>query len=316
MARPKKKQPNRKRAAPRKKPARRRRARLSWPTISLPKVGAWLNRAVLAVIALGTFGAIAFGYGPLRDRVGGLRADPLVVVFEWPAMARDASRTWLNIEEQDRLRDIALAHLSPDPFDAQSLAQTRAALDRTGWFRVAPTVRRRAGGVVEISGAWRAPAAVVRVGPSDYLVSEDGALLPVRYPAGGAGAFPVIINTYTGPPRLADGSTGFGVVWPGGDVRAAIGLWAYLRGSPRAGEIAALDASRYVSKGLLTIRTRSGGRIVWGGAPGAGVPGEAADAIKRERFERLFDDPALLASGRPPVEIYTRLVLIDETARP
>lgn len=296
-----------------KSTARAKRFRL--PTVSFADAWPWVNRVFLGVIVLGAVVGVVFGVAPLQERVGRLRADPLVVEIAWPLIAGDPERTWLNIEEQDRLRDLALAHLAADPFDFASLEETQAALFGAGWLREPPRIVRKPGGVIEIQGVWRMPVAVVRSGEWERLVSRDGALLPVRYPIGGSGELPIITGAFTGPPRKADGSEAFGAVWPGGDIPAAIALFDYLRQSDRYSKVVSIDASRYVTKGLLTIVTTNGGRIVWGAAPGQGAPGEVRDAVKLTRFEKLFADATWLGADRPPVEINTSLVLIDESAR-
>ncbi|RMH23730.1 MAG: hypothetical protein D6693_10780 [Planctomycetota bacterium] len=293
-----------------------RTARIAGAVDALRSVWAWANRLALPLVVVLMVASSALAYGPLRRRVGAVRADPVRVVIRWPAVAGDVSGTWLPADEQDRLRRIALAGLTPDPFDTTALAETREALARTGWFKTPPTLRRRPAGVVEVRGDWRAPAAVVRTGSWDRLVADDGALLPLRYPEGGAGDLPVIVRPYAAAPRRPDGAEGFGLIWPGGDVPAAIRLHRFLRSSPHAARIAAIDVSRYVPEGELVVVMDTGGRIVWGSAPGAGRPGEASDEIKRQRFERVAGDPSLVAGDRPPVEIHTRYVLIDESASP
>lgn len=307
----------------RKKSIRKKRAarasvgeRFHLPTLSMSQASTWVSRALIGVVALSAVGGAVFGIAPLKQRVAQLRTDPLVVIFDWPPLADDAASTWMSVQEQDRLRSIVLAHVTPDPFDRSSLVASRTALSDTGWFTTPPVVGRSPGGLIEISGPWRALAAVVRRDGWDWLVSRDGALLPVRYPIGAAGALPVIVGVYAGGPTRSDGSPAFGSPWAGGDVPAAISLFDMLRTSERMNEVAHIDVSGYVPNGLLTIVTQGGARIVWGSSPGSAAPGEVPDAVKLERFDRLFADPTWIGQGRPPIEIHTAQVLIDESARP
>lgn len=288
------------------------------PALSLSQMSMWTSRALLGGVALGAVGGAVFGIAPLRNRVAHLRTDPLVVTFDWPRLAGagNADSTWMNVQERDRLGSIALAHLTPDPFDRESLVAAQVALTNTGWFAESPTVRRQPGGLIEISGDWRTPAAVVRRDGWEWLVSRDGTLLPVRYPIGAAGALPVIVGVYAGEPRRSDGSPALGAVWAGGDAPAAISLFDILRQSEHMNEVAHIDVSGYVRDGLLTIVTQDEARIVWGSPPGSEAPGEVPDAVKLERFDRLFADPTWIGQGRPPIEIHTAQVLIDESARP
>ncbi len=286
------------------------------PSFSLGTAGRWVNRSLFGALIIGGLAGVAFGLGPLKNRVGEIRADPLMLEFNWPKLSGGKTDgTWLNAAEQDRIRAVAHANLTTDPFDLESLERTQVALFETGWFKTAPTLQRKPGGVVDVHGAWRSPAAVARYSGWDHLVARDGSLLPVRYPIGAADSLPIILNTYTGPPRARDGGLGYGLSWPGGDIPAAIKLFDLLRTkSGRYGSVQSIDVSRYVSEGLLTIITTNGGRIVWGAAPGAGAPGEVTDSAKLERFENLFADPSWLGANRPPVEIHTSVVLIDESA--
>ncbi len=288
-------------------------SRLRPPRVSLRTAALWLNRGVFAVIVVAAVAGVAFGYSPLRERVGAIRTDPLRVTIDWPT---SPGGTWLPIEEQDRLGAIARANLTADPFDIASLDATSAAFAATGWFGGPPTVRRRPGGEVEISGAWRTPAAVVRHGGADHLVASDGALLPMRYAPGTARGMPVIVEPYTGPPTRSGGVPGLGLIWVGGDVTAALGLIEYLRRSPAAASIEAVDVSRYVSENLLVLRMSWGGRVVWGAPPGAGAPGEVADDFKRTRLEQIAREPTLARPEKGAVEIHSRFVLVDETASP
>lgn len=285
------------------------------PSFSFGQAARWLNRSIFGLIVIGGIAGVALGVGPLQERVGALRSDPLVVRFEWPLIS-GSKGTWLNEAEQTRLHSIAMAHLTPNPFDRAALVETRDALAATGWFITPPTIQRKPGGVVEIVGMWRKPAAVVRHGRWEHLVSRDGALLPLRYPIGGSGNLPLILNPFTAPPQRTDGGPGVGLPWAGGDIPAAISLFDLLRTSDRYADVAAIDVRRYVRDGLLTIVTTNGGRVVWGAAPGAGAPGEVSERVKLERFERLFADSSWLGESRPPIEIHTSVVLIDESARP
>lgn len=288
-------------------------ARLRASGVSLGSAGKWLNRGVFAAVALAAVGGLAFGYASLREQVGGLRADPLRVTIIWPA---SAGGTWMPIEEQDRLGAIARANLTADPFDFASLDSTSAAFASTGWFSRTPTVRRKPGGEIEISGAWRTPTAVVRHGGADHLVASDGALLPMRYAVGSAAGMPVIVEPYTGPPTRQGENPGLGLVWVGGDVPAALALIGLLRDSPAWASIEAVDVSRYVSENVLVLRMSWGGRIVWGAPPGADAPGEKDDTVKLSRLEQIVRDPTLARPDKGAVEIHTHFVLIDETARP
>jgi hypothetical protein len=101
--------------------------------------------------------------------------------------------------------------VTDDPLSGESLAQIGAALGATGWFEGAAVVRRayrNNRSVIDVSGTWRVPVAVVRYDDLDYLVSKDGRLLPARYSPGASG-MPVVIGVPHPPPgQSRDGRSG------------------------------------------------------------------------------------------------------------
>jgi len=290
---------------------------------SIAGVATWLNRGLLAAIVIAAGVGLAFGYAPLRERVAEARSDPIVIEFEWPALASppasdDAEeagpRTWLPAHERDRLTELVAAMVSQDPFDQASLARARAALDATGWFAEPPRVVRRPGGTVRVSGEWRLPAAVVRRSEWDYLVSSGGRLLPIRYATGAAAGVPVIAHTFSGPPIDETGAPAYGESWSGGDVHASLSLIRLLEDRAGWSEIAYVDASDYVRRGSLSLVTHDGGVLIWGAPPGAEAPGEVSDATKAERVGRVLSNPAWNNAQRPPVDLSLPQLLIDRSA--
>jgi len=296
--------------------------RLRLPRVSGQALRVWTNRLFLAAVVIGSGVGAALGLAPLKQRVAELRADPLVVKFDWPAMradgasasetsVNDSPRTWLPLGERRRLVELVSSAAALDPFDVESLDRARGALTATGWFHEPPRLRRATGGVLEVSGRWRRPGAVVRAGQWDYLVSQEGRLLSLRYKPGQAGPLRVILNTFSGPPIDERGRLRFGSTWSGGDVEAALATLALLRRSPAWDRIAAIDASAFLDEGSLTIVTQSGGRIVWGAPPGAEAPGEVGDQTKLDRVAQALDNPAWKNADRPRVHINMPKMLID-----
>ncbi|TVQ32666.1 MAG: hypothetical protein EA376_04695 [Phycisphaeraceae bacterium] len=274
-----------------------------------------------AALVIGALGGAVLGYAPLKERVGALRADPLVVKFEWPPLAGhkragDVSppATWLPEGERWRLEQAVRATVSPDPFDLESLDRARATLLATGWFANELELQRRPGGVIDVRGVWRTPAAVVRWEGADRLVSRDGRLLRLTYPPGEAGSLRIITGTWAGPPPSERGGLDYGATWLGGDVQAAIKLLETIRATSAWPHVSGVDVSAYLNRGRLAIITRDGARLVWGASPGEAAPGEQPDDVKLARLTTLIDDPAWINAGRPNADLYTPYVLIDETA--
>lgn len=281
----------------------------------------WPGRAGTAIFIVVLVGAVLVGVGPMKDRVGDLRADPLDVVFAWPALAGaslaapDAPTTWMPEDERWRLEQIVRISVSLDPFDSDSLQLAQQELAATGWFAHGPIVRRRAHGLIEVTGPWRGPAAVVRTGSQDLLISADARLLPITYRAGAAGTLPVILGVWGGPPANAENAPAHGARWIGDDLAAALRLLGALRTSAAFDKVQAIDAEDFDREQRLTIITTHGARVVWGHPPGTEADGEPTDDVKLARFESLLSDVGWIHAGRPLARLYTPYVLIDETAR-
>jgi len=283
----------------------------------LPILAARPTRLFLAITALFSGLAIAGALveEPLQARVAALRADPVTVEIDFPPLASDASGTWLPEAEQWRLRQIVLATVALDPFDHDSLMNARDELDAAGWFAEPPTLRRLPKNVITVEGAWRRPAAVVRAGGRDRLVSTEGRLLPLAYAPGEATGLKVIQNAWADPPRWDSGGLAYGSRWMGGDVQAAVRLLETLRNTPAWPHVAGVDVSSFLDRNRLTILIEGGGRLIWGAPPSETPPGEQPAQVKLRRLIELVESPAWIGAGRPTAELYTPFVYIDETAR-
>jgi hypothetical protein len=272
--------------------------------------GRLAGAAMLTIIGA----SAALGVGPLRDHVGATRADPLDARFHWPLTSGE-TQTWLPESIKRNLIETVTLRLSPDPFDADSLDEAQWALRQSGWFPApGPTLTRKPGGVVEITGPWRAPAAVVRVGSVEHLVASRGELLPPEYRAGTAWPIRVIEGPWAGPPTDSAGIRRPGEAWVGGDVQAGLDLLALLRIGGGWAHVAGIDVSGFLEDNMLVIRTTEGAEIAWGGSPGSNTPGEQPDAEKLRRFTALLSNSAWVNAGRPRVDLYTPYVYFDESA--
>lgn len=258
-----------------------------------------LAHMTLALVWVGIVVAAAVGAAPLRDRVSDLRAAPVVANIEYPPIAGsdDPAATWLPASERRRLEHLVTQTVSDDVFDRESLERLRAIFAASGWFSGPVEIRRFAENVVRVRGDWRTPFAAVRVNDRDHLVSPRGELLPLAYPAGGAGpTIPVITGARFGPPENQARGFAYGERWKGGDVPSAIALLVELRRafSPTPQimrQIAGVDCAAFGGREGLAIITDQGTRIVWGSAPGEERPGEAR---AQEKLARLVD-----LAGRP-----------------
>lgn len=270
------------------------------------------------LVLLGMVGGWVVGREALERHVASLTARAGDVRFNWPiALApgqkKPASpQTWLPPALQRDLARIAAAEIGADPFDQASLERARQALLATGWFAGIPSVKRTAGGHVDITANWRLPAAVVQHRGREYLVAVGGEVLrlPSRTPVQ-KGSMPVITGPRTPPPSDTRGIL-YGVPWPGGDVVAAIELLRHLRQIPEYTRLAGVDLASFADSGHLTLITDSGAKIVWGSALSELGPGEVPADTRRARLRDIlqtrFDQSQRL------IEIYTPVVLVDKTA--
>lgn len=277
-------------------------------------------RAMIVTLMVVVFGSLAvavvFGTGRLEARVAGrLAAEGSRIVFEWPAVPADtAGRTWMPADFQAHLTERAYSALGSDdaPLSGAPLERVGVALERTGWFVGRPVVRREPGGVIGVDGRWRIPAAVVRHGGLDYLVSAEGELLPGIYGVG-TSQYRVIHGVTLDPPRRA-GEIACGTPWPGPEVRAAVRLLTLVSGRPWWNQVRAIDAAEYSARRRLVIITDQDARIAWGAAPGEAVPGEQSDEVKLQRLDVLAQRHGRIDAGKAAIEIFGPITLVDDSA--
>jgi hypothetical protein len=258
------------------------------------------------LILLAIIVGLAVGRHAMVREAARLKTGPVELAFEWPPLAvtpggvhhlaiDGVPNTWLDVKSRNTLERLALTHLTPDPFDNESLKATQEALMATGWFDTRCTVTREPSGVVRITGEWREPVAAVRFAERDYVVAARGERLPADYPADGSG-LKVLVGPNKQPP-------GLGSPWLGGDVQAGLTLLTFLYSTPFVHQVAAIDISEYNSRKRLLIVTDRGSTIVWGGEPGQFHAGQARDDIKRSRLLQLFRDSGRIDKGQDIVNV-------------
>ena len=255
------------------------------------------------------------GFGPLRERVGEIRSEPIRVAFAWPGAGDEA--TWVPASVRDHLEQLAVAGLSMDPFDGASLARARDDLLASGWFREVHAVRRVAGGVVEIDAEFRTPAAVVRRSGREYLIGLDTA--PMRLPAGTAAPERLyrILDPRAEPPQDPDdGSIAYGEPWHFDDVAQGVDLLERVTADlgARSDAIVAVDLAPLRTSGRLELVTNAGCRLVWGAPLDQPNAGEARVARKIEHLRHILDPARRLDRGRRSMDVFTEYVTVDNTA--
>ncbi|MCA9293512.1 MAG: hypothetical protein KDA20_06840 [Phycisphaerales bacterium] len=288
----------------------------AWDGVSLG-LGAAMSNATRLIIAA-TVLAIAIGWmtglTPLKHAVAAQQADPIKVVFVWPAS--NAAAQGIAPAVRADLEQRVLGAVTVDPFDRGSLERARAALEASGWFRGSPIVRRRPGGVIQVRGAWRTPAAVVVHGSAEYLVDQDGA--PLCLPIGGKPGAKLyrIEHPWSGPPER-EGAIAYGEAWVGGDVQMAIELLKTIATkSSVASQIRAVDLSNCLGSGSNELRlvTQRGATLVWGAPPSAPAMGEVPTARKLEHLALVLSGTVRLDRPGAPINLHLPVIEIDQSA--
>lgn len=286
--------------------------------------------ATMTVLLIGGIGAGAmFGMKPLENaaiKIQGSR--PTTVRIAWPPaggagetvteVSDGAAPTWLAEQFQQEL--LARAHnalfsqSTRDTFSDDTLKAVGDSMATSGWFDSPPTVVRRPTGVIQVSGKWRIPACVVRIGAKDVLVSWDAKLMPPQYAPGQSG-LTVIQGLTAVAPRSASGELNYLAKWPDEDLPAALELLALLVKQPWYGQVAAIDVAGYHKTRSLQIVTKKSGRIAWGGRPSDPKPGETTTAGKIATLDRLNAATRSIDANRPAIEVFgTQPLEIDMSA--
>lgn len=267
--------------------------------------------AGLAIVGLVV--AWVLGLGPLQERVAAQQSDPIDVRFAWPA-TRASRQTWVPPSVRADLSQIVLASVRMDPFDVVSLEEADARLRDTGWFLDVGEVRREPGGIVEIDGRWRTPAAVVSFEGREYLVGVDTAVMRMPPDAEAPRGMFRIMDPLADAPR--DPETGrllYGHPWHFDDVKHAIALLELVARMPEADAIVGVDLSEYPRRGRLSLVTDAGCSLVWGSPVGESAPGEVGTERKMAHLGAILDPARRLDRGQRRIEVFTERVFIDRT---
>lgn len=262
-----------------------------------------ISGAMVVAVCVG----LTLAYQPLQSKAATLNATQPQVQFDWPPLRSEVSsaphapgeppRTWVNSDIRADLEKLALGNLGTDPFDRDALARARTALNATGWFQQDLKLRRDQSGLVHIAGSWRIPAAAVRSGGKDIIVSAQGERLPVDYRPDTSG-FRVIVGARSGPPEFGQG-------WLGGDVQAGLRLLTKLStlDDRSYSQIAAIDVTDYSVNRTLVIITELGNRIIWGGPVEDFSPGQAQPSVKLARLVQLQREHGRVDAGRAAIDV-------------
>ncbi len=281
------------------------------------------RRVMTAAATTAVFGTLAVGVliGVPRLQQGLAvkgAAEQVRVAFDWPGVSGGAAgagnSTWLPPEARDELMAAACMEVerNPDPFSPATLRRVAETAQASGWFERVRAVRREAGGIVRVDGAWRVPVGVVRREGTDYLLALGGEVLPLSFPKGTSG-FKAITGAQLDPAK-AGGHIAPGVVWPGADVKAGLELMALISTKPWHNQVVAVDVSEYLTNKQLSLITTRRGRVVWGGGPSDVIPGQVSTQAKLLRLDALYQQHQMIDAGHRSVWVSGPVTTVDDSA--
>ncbi|MGP1272796.1 MAG: hypothetical protein ACTS22_05640 [Phycisphaerales bacterium] len=225
---------------------------------------------------------------------------------------------------QLRLDDEAQAIVAREggPLSVRVLDELGVWMRGTGWAREVRRVARTRSGAISIEVSWHQPAAVVRQGAREHVLSADGRRLPLAWPAG-TSAMPAITGAEHATPAA---DVPAGDRWPDAEVQAGVDLLTVLHRElgddenigPRGfDQVRAIDVSKYRTLQQLVILTDRDTRIVWGRAPGDPVQDIVSTAQKLSRLANLRNHPDYgrrIDAGMAYLDLSSGPILVDQRA--
>lgn len=267
------------------------------------------RRRVLAIVALGVVGMLAFG-----GQAAWKLAAPLIVNRERYLLRAEAISItpppeWIAADVRGQVvhnagLDGRLSVLDPGFFQAVSNA-----FALHPWVKSVDQIEKRQGPAVQVALTYREPIAVI-----DMPDGSAGKLLPVDERGVHLPAEDVPLIRRERLPRLTNitGLPPEGQTWddgrvPGG-VQIAMGLadvWEawHLQEIAPSTRLEVRDGRQYFT---YTIRTRGGTFINWGAAPLAGAPGEDEFPVKRARLKECVEKYGPLNTVEAPGTVNVR----------
>lgn len=264
-------------------------------------VGVAMTAAAVVVLAGGALGLTKVN----AAAANAMSTETLSIEIEWPQIEATPGSTWLPASEKARLLGLAeLAARGGSPLSAEPLAEISRALQAEGWFTGEPSVRRGASGLIRVEGAWRIPAAVIRTGNRERLVSWEGVPLPLEYSSGASRV------RYLAEPSVPSIAPGFApdAPWPGSDIADGLALLDVLDDDPALiAQVHGLDLN---SGSHIEIVTDRGTRVRWGLGPKRFQPGERTTGEKLTRLRYLLEQTGRIDGNAKLIEIDGPQVLI------
>ena len=201
---------------------------------------------------------------------------------------------WLDQRRHEELRTaVASAVGDGSSVDPKRLADARAALLQTGWFKDIRQVSLEGVGGFAVDAEFRTPFALVLYNGLEHLIDSDGCRMPAHWTLGERPASPhwVTFINVAKPPLGEPGQP-----WPGADLAAGIELLKAMWNRPWERQVTAIDVSRLQEDGLVLV-TSSGGYVYWGYPPGLPTSAEPTAEAKLRNLDYLFSTTGHIDSG-------------------
>lgn len=178
--------------------------------------------------------------------------------------------------------------------DQTRLSRARDAMLSTGWFEQIRQIRLADGGGFLVDATFHTPFAIIRHGDFDFLVTPEGRLMPMEWPAGHRPASPhyVALLGASSPAPAAVGER-----WSGADVAAGLELARAIASEAWYSKIAGIELSRVSSENALILVTNDGGRLIWGRAPDDRTVAEVPTETKLRTIDYLFRTTGRVDAG-------------------
>ena len=178
--------------------------------------------------------------------------------------------------------------------DQSRLSRARDAMLSTGWFDDISQISLADGGGFLVDATFLRPFAIVRHGDFDFLVTPEGRLMPMDWPAGHRPATPHYVALLgaanAAPPAIGD-------AWKGSDVAAGLELARAISSQPWFELVSGIELSRYSSENALVLVTRDGGHVIWGRAPDDRTVAEVPTETKLSTLDYLYRSTQRIDSG-------------------
>ncbi len=255
--------------------------------------------ATSIVVGVALAGLLAWGVPKLRSRLlerslaQAERSDSVdsgmhVVSYETLPAWFDETRQQLV---SSRVRS-AVGDLST--IDQTRLSRARDAMLSTGWFQDIRQIRLADGGGFLVDASFHTPFAIIRHGEFDFLVTPEGRLMPMEWPAGHRPATPHYV-ALLGASSAAPAAVG--ERWSGADVAAGLELARAIASESWYSKIAGIELSRVASENALILVTNDGGRLIWGRAPDDRSVAEVPTETKLRTIDYLFRTTGRVDAG-------------------